>query len=336
MSRFPHLFHRLHESVRTADRVLVMAHEKPDGDAAGSTTAVIGWLLGIGKAVTAFSADPMPAPYRFLDHVHRFTSDPSVFDAPYDLVIVLDSGALSRTGAEEHLARIPTPYALACLDHHRTNEGYGDLAIIDPDASSTSELVYRFLAEIGAEIDGRIATSLLAGISTDTGSFVNAATSVRAMEIAADLVARGARIREMTRSIWYAQTPTTLRLWGVALARLKRHEAWDLAVTHVTLADLDAFATDVPEGFTDFLGASVGDADAILVLRERPGGRLRGSMRSMARDVSVVAAALGGGGHEKAAGFEIEAPMAVGEDGAFVLPERPMKVLDEKLGNGRG
>lgn len=332
MSRFPQLFHRLHEAVKRADRVLVLTHEKPDGDAAGSTTALIGWLLGIGKTVTAFSVDPMPVSCRFLDHAHRFTSDVSVFDAAHDLVIVLDSGGLDRTGAGEHLKRIPTRYTLACLDHHRTNAGYGDLVIIDPDASSASELVYRFLKEIGAPMDGGIATSLLVGLSTDTFSFTNAFTSVCSMEIAAELVSCGARMHEVARHIWQSHTPETLRLWGVALSHLVRHEQWDLAVTHVTLADLAPIGSDMPDGFTNFLAATVGNADAILVLRERPDGRLRGGMRSMTRDISAVATALGGGGHQKAAGFELEAPVVVGEDGCIVLPERLAAVLNEKLG----
>jgi bifunctional oligoribonuclease and PAP phosphatase NrnA len=330
-----HLFHRLHATIRNADRVLVTVHEKPDGDAAGSATAMITWLESMGKTVTAFCVDPMPGNCRFLDGVHRFTTDAAVFDAPHDLILVLDCGALSRARIEDLVTRIPTRYALACIDHHATNPGYGDIAIVDPNASSTSELVHRFLRTVGAPIDGRIATSVLAGIASDTTNFTNALTDSGVMEISSELVARGARIHDIMRHLWHSHTPDTLRLWGKLLARLKRYDAWNLAVTHVTCEDLEPFGSDLPSGFIDFLMASINDTDIVLVLRERPIGIIRGSFRSTARDISPITTAFGGGGHAKAAGFEIEGPMTIGADGTIVLPERLAGVIENVLGNSR-
>ncbi len=330
-----HLFHRLHATIRNADRVLIVVHRKPDGDAAGSATAMIAWLKKTGKNVTAFCVDPMPSSYRFLDEIQCFTTDESVFDEKHDLILVLDSGKLDHAGIENLINRLPAGFILACIDHHPTNPGYAEISIVDSTASSTSELVHRFFIEIGATIDGRIATSILTGISDDTTSFSNALTSVRAMEISSTLVASGARIHDILRHLWHSHTPESLRLWGKLLSRLKRYEAWDLAVTHVTIEDLEPFGADMPSGFINFLVASINDADAVLVLREHPGGRIRGSLRSMTRDVSKISVAFGGGGHAKATGFEMEGSLSCREDGTVVLPERLAGVIENVLGNHR-
>jgi bifunctional oligoribonuclease and PAP phosphatase NrnA len=326
-----HLFHRLHETVRSAERVLIVIHQKPDGDAAGSASAMMAWLDRLGKDVTAFCVDPIPPSYRFLGSMHRFTADPGVFDRPYDLVLFLDIGKIDHAGAEELVARLPAGFTFACIDHHATNAGYAELSIVDTAASSTSEIVHRFLNEIGAEIDGGMATAILTGISYDTSNFTNALTSARAMDVSSDLVAKGARVHDVIRHLWYSHTPETLKLWGKLLARLTRYDAWDLAVTHVTSTDLEPFGSDMPSGFINFLAASIGDTDAVLVLRER-NGIIRGSFRSMARDISPITTAFGGGGHPKAGGFELAGPMAIDEKGAVVLPEALAVKIDEVLG----
>jgi phosphoesterase RecJ-like protein len=332
MSPIPHLFQRLRETIRTSDRVLLISHQKPDGDTLGAATALMTWMDNEGKQITAFCIDMMPEMYRYLDHLHRFTTDLSVFDHAYDLVLVLDSGKLDYAGVEQHIPRIPAGYVLANVDHHPTNSRYGDLVIVDSTASSTSELIHRFFSVAGVTIDSKISTSLLTGISYDTSNFTNGATTATSMEIASDLVAHGARIHDGMQNMWHAHTPDTLRLWGRILSRLKRYDAWDLAVTHVTLQDLEAFGTDIPSGFINFLCASISDADSVLVLRERPNSRIRGSMRSMQRPVVDIALAFGGGGHAKAPGFEMDGAMSYQEDGTVVIPERLGEVIEEVLG----
>ncbi len=332
MPHIPHLFQRLRETIRTSDRVLLISHQKPDGDTLGAATALITWMDQEGKQITPFCADPMPEMYRFLDHLHRFTTDVTVFDRAYDLVLVLDSGKLDYAGVEQHIPRIPQGYILANVDHHPTNSRYGDLVIVDPTSSSTSELIHRFFKEVHVPIDDKISTSLLTGISYDTSNFTNGATSVASMHIASDLVAHGARIHDVMRNMWYAHTPETLKLWGRILSRLKRYDAWDLAVTHVTLQDLEAFGADIPSGFINFLSATISDADSVLVLRERPNNRIRGSMRSMVRSVVDIATTFGGGGHAKAPGFEIDGVMTYREDGSVIIPEPLAEAIERVLG----
>jgi len=326
-----HLFHRLHETIRNADRILIVTHKKPDGDAAGSSTAIIAWLMSLGKRVTAYCADPMPASYRFLDEIHRFTTDTSVFDERHDVVLMLDASSLDHAGIDEHVRRLPEGYLLACIDHHASNDGFAKLSIVDPLASSASEIVHRFFTEIGVSMNARIATSILTGIAYDTTNFTNASTSARAVDISSALVANGARMNDVLRNLWHAHTPDTLRLWGKLLARLKRYDAWDLAVTHVTNADLEPFQSEMPSGFINFLGASISDTDTVLVLREGTTGGLRGSFRTMTRNILPITASFGGGGHPKAGGFEMEETMTFDETGTVVLPERLTKRIEEVL-----
>ncbi|MBU1348510.1 DHH family phosphoesterase [Patescibacteria group bacterium] len=313
------LLTKLHDAIRNADRVLLLPHKRPDGDAAGAATALVGWLLREGKTVTAFCRDPLPDQLNFLDHAHRLTTDTTVFDVAYDLVIALDSGDLAYCGVADLLPRLPKGYLLAVIDHHAINARYGDLNIVDTDASSTCEIVFRFFETNGIRIDQAMATSLLTGILFDTGNFSNAATTPSAIAAASALLTAGARNSDIVRHMIRDKTIDMLKVWGLMLSRLHRDAASDFALTYLLESDLTDMTGEtkraVTSGFSNFLNAVTGDAGTILILQELPGGKVKGSMRSVGRDVAAVAKRLGGGGHTKAAAFMVDGRIAVTEDG---------------------
>jgi phosphoesterase RecJ-like protein len=305
MDTLSHLFGRANEAIRHADRVLLIAHKKPDGDTLGSSSAVLNWLIREGKTPTAFCAD-LPSPsFRYLDNIHLYTNDPQVFDAAYDLVIVFDSGDLRYAGVHEHFTRLPAGHTLLNIDHHVTNERYGHLNIVIPDASSTAEIVYRFFEENSITLDDRMATSLLTGLYTDTSNFSNAATTPFAIEAASKLMAAGARHLDILRHLLHDKPIDVLRIWGILLSRLRHNPKLDVASTYLLRNDVGGGPTDIADGLANFLNGVVGGTDTLMVLRELPNGQVRGSFRSVKRDISKLAKLFGGGGHKKAAGFTV-------------------------------
>ncbi len=300
-----HLFDRLHEAVRQADRILLVAHKNPDGDTLGSSSSFLNWCLREGKNVTAFCRDVPPATFRYLDNIHRYTNDPSVFDQSYDLVVVFDSGDLTYCGVAEYMPRLPAGYFLVDVDHHVTNAYYGELNIVLTDASSTAEIIHRFFRHVGTHVDEKMATCLLTGLCTDTSNFSNAATHALAVESGADLVAAGARFQDILKNVWHNQSVDALKIWGLMLSRLTYHPGYDAATTYLLKADVPAGGPDVVEGMSNFLNAVTGETDTILVLKELSDNQVKGSFRSMTRDVASIAKSLGGGGHRKAAGFTV-------------------------------
>lgn len=319
MSSPTHLFGRLHEAVRTADRILLVAHKKPDGDTLGASSGFFNWCLREGKSVIAFCADAPPDKFGYLDHLHRYTTDPAVFNERYDLVVVFDSGDLKYCGIDRLLPNLPLGYLLVNLDHHVTNDRFGHLNIVLADASSTAEVVYRFFEENKLPLDHRIATCLLTGLCTDTSNFSNAATNPKAVEAAAKLVGAGGRFQDILKHVWNSQTVDALKLWGLMLSRLQHNPDYDMAATYILQKDTPAASNDVVDGIANFLSAVTGNVDTILVLKEMPDNQVKGSFRSLSRDVSKVARLLGGGGHKKAAGFTVKGRIEVTEKGPVVV-----------------
>ncbi|MEK7473350.1 MAG: DHH family phosphoesterase [Patescibacteria group bacterium] len=296
------------DALQKAKRVLVIGDGKPDGDSMGSSTALYGWLKREGKDAKLFMAVPTPKAFLFLDHVHEFTMDPSLFDEDWDVVVSLDANMPGAGGFADLQPRLKPGHVFINVDHHVTNTKFGHVNIVMVEACSTCEVVYRFFEENGIELDDRIATSLLTGLCTDTSHFSNAGTNVKGIEAAGVCAANGARHADILRYLVQNKSVSALKLWGLALERLVFNPGYDAAVTYFTRTDLDGTpgADEAVEGISNFLNATCGGADVILVLREKPDGTIKGSMRSLTRDISGFCKAFGGGGHKQAAGFTVK------------------------------
>ena len=312
-------FNRLHALVRNAKKILLVADGSPDGDSLGSSSGFLNWLLREGKTAQAFCAAPIPRSFSFLNGIHLFRNDAATFKEEWDLIITFDAGDLRHCGVEQLLPQIKTPYTLVNIDHHATNARYGQLNLVYTDACSTCEVVYRFLTAEEIPLDPAIATSLLTGVLTDTSSFSNAATTSPGMDAASVLTAAGARTNEIYHHILQNKTVDGLRLWGLALSRLKYNKTYNMVTTYFFAKDLEGAPEEAVEGVSNFLNASCGEADTMLVLREFSNGTIKGSMRSAKRDISKVAKLLGGGGHKKAAGFTINGHLEETENGVRVI-----------------
>lgn len=322
MDAISHNFGRIHETLRRAERVLLVSHKKPDGDTLGAGTALLNWLRREGKDAVPFCADQPSRAFRFLDNVHLYRSDPAVFAGRYDAVVVLDSGDLRYAGVHDHMPRLAPGYTLVNIDHHVTNERYGHLNAVLPDASSTCEVVWRFFGANGVAIDQRMATSLLTGLYTDTSNFSNAGTNPMSIQAASGLVACGARHQDILNHLLHDKSVDLLRVWGILLSRLRHHQGYDVISTYILESDVAGLSNEAVDGAANFLNGVAGGCDTILTLRELPHGQVKGSFRSVKRDISKLAKLLGGGGHRKAAGFTVPGRIAETPDGPRIVEGR--------------
>ena len=237
-------------------------------------------------------------------------------EANFDLIVTVDTGDLVQLGKlyEEHkelFAKTP----VLNIDHHASNGKFGSHNYLEYGFAATTQMVtpmlMNFEKERGEElIDEDVATLLLVGIVTDTGSFQHSNTTPEAFEVAADLLERGARQQEIIKHIFKTKSLATLKLWGRVLSKIQYEPSLRLVYSTITLADLaETGATpDDTGGIIDELMSNAPGAEVVMLLKEKEPGFVSGSFRAPGQlaDVSAIAQSMNGGGHKKAAGFRIK------------------------------
>lgn len=235
--------------------------------------------------------------------------------ANFDLIITVDTGDLVQLGAlySENKSLFENTPVLN-IDHHASNGHFGDYNWLDFEVAATTQMLTPMIFKLDAEsdemlVDEDVATLLLVGIVTDTGSFQHSNTSPEAFEVAADLLEKGARQQEIIKNIFKTKSLETLKLWGRVLSKISYLPESKLVYSTVTLEDLaDTGATmDDTGGIIDELMSNAPDAEVVMLLKEKEPGFIGGSLRAPGKlaDVSEIAGMIGGGGHKKAAGFRI-------------------------------
>lgn len=304
-----HSLQQLTRLAQNARRILVASHQNC-GDATGAVTACRLVLERLGKQVTMFLPAPVPAAFRFLSGTEAIVTDSEQIRwSDYDLFLCVDAAEPLMTGLEARWAERPANLVTVNFDHHLTNPEYGQLNIVDRGAPATCAMLYEWFVSAGWVIDSQIATSLLTGILTDTGSFSNPATNEAALATASQLLLKGASVGTVLAKMARNKTVPELKLWGRAFERLKENTALGLVTTVITQADLAeaGLGSEALEGVASFLTELQGFR-AVLVLKEQTYGTIKGSLRTTRDDVDVAAVAklFGGGGHKKAAGFTVQ------------------------------
>ena len=282
------------------ERFLVCSHSRPDGDAVGSVLAMGMLLEAMGKRADLFTADRIPAVYRALPGAEAISCVMRVHGR-YDAAILLECDSLDRTRL-----RGLQPFYLVNIDHHATGRAFAQLNWIDRDAASVGELVYRLIKAARVHLSPAMAQCLYTTILTDTGSFRYGATRASTFALAAELARAGADPVRIAREIYFSTAMSKLLLLGAALTTLTREGrlAW-LSVSHQDMVRTCAAEED-SEGIVDY-AISLAGVEAAVFLRELPEGRIRASLRSKGRvDVASLAVAMGGGGHENAAGITLD------------------------------
>lgn len=292
--------------ISVAKNILIVSHRKPDADTLGA--AVVFRILAerLCKKFTLACVDVPGKSFKYIPHLDEFVSDFVLED--YDLVIIVDAGASYMT--DFHLKYpnfLKSGVATINIDHHASNDMYGTLNVVDPNAPSTTFILYKFLKYFKLNIEADIATCLLGGLYGDTGSFMHSNTSKEVFEMAAELLEKGARIAEITTALFSINSLSTLKLWGKVLENAVMTDE-NVVMSVVREDDYQAIGANVEHlsGVIDYLNM-VPDSKFAVLVNEDQHGNVKGSFRTRNEgvDLSRIASVFGGGGHPKASGFSI-------------------------------
>jgi len=352
------------ELIKQSQKVLLLTHQDPDGDAIGSVLALKMTLEKMGKQPEVVMPGQPNEGFSFLPNYSQTNDglkssndivvtinttatgcdlslgyrkfpenkqvkivvtpeqgslspgDISIEKSlpKYDLVVILDADNLDRLGSLKQdypdlFYEVPT----INIDHHATNSYFAKVNWVEMGATSTAEMLVALIESLGRDeplIDADIATSLLAGLIADTGSFRNQNTSPKVLTIAAQLIAAGGRHQQVMEAIRAVSLPT-LKIWGRALARVREEPEARFLWTSITSEDACKLDSHAGDGLIDELLKTVSEVDFVLLLTER-NGVVGGSLRSAqpAFDVTTIAKQFAGGGHRSAAGFTVSGSLA--------------------------
>ncbi len=301
------------DELRAAERLIVVTHENPDGDALGSLIGMQEILLALDKDSVMFidSSDmPLPPEYKFLA-LPGLSHEPPA-DLDQRTIVFLDCGNLERNPAEafQQPGRVGGS-PIVNIDHHHDNTRFGTVNLVDDKASCTAELVWDLMHGLAVEPTITIAEALYVGLITDTGRFMYENTGPRAHLMAAELIEAGVDVHDIYRRVYEGVPFGKLALLSLALSKVERYDDGLLTLTELSIQDFIATGAEesYSEGVIDHLRAVQGTAVAALV-RERLGNGDGGPVRKVSLrasdervDVSRIARAQGGGGHRQAAGF---------------------------------
>lgn len=282
---------------------VVSTHRKPDGDAVGSMIGLTRLLQSRGHEAVMWHVEGpgLPADLEWLLEPGEQVLGGEL-DGPGGRVLVAVDSATSHRLTDADPCTLGSP--IINIDHHHDDPAWGDVNLIDGEASSTAELIVRVADALEADIDARVALPLYVGIVTDTGRFSYSSTGPGTHRAAARLVAAGVDPGAVYRRLYEGAPLGDLRLAGRAIGHARAELGGRLVVTVITREDIDAAGGDGSDGVVEVLRGA-GGAEVAAVIREVGDGEWRVSTRASgeAFDVSLIAALEGGGGHRAAAGF---------------------------------
>jgi phosphoesterase RecJ-like protein len=293
---------------------LLYTHRNPDGDAVGCVTALAAALRALGKNVTVICPDPLPAYLLSVPGAAEISRGPEGRNV--DLIVTID---VSDPSLLVPLASAKPGFFLDFpslnIDHHFSNALYARHNLVDSAAAAATEIVYDLIVELGVPLDKDVATSLLYGIVNDTHSFQNSNTTPATLHLSAQLVAAGANLASIVFDLLLVRSAASARLWANVLSTLVFHDDERVAMLTVSLASLETAGAEMTDadGLVEFL-RNIRHVDLAVLFKETAKDVYRLSMRSTtAVDATVIAGEFGGGGHQRAAGCDIAAPLAVAQ-----------------------
>jgi len=311
MKPHPKILDRILEGLRESRTCCVVGHVRPDGDCVGSQLALALALQNEGKRVVCWNEDPLPRKLAFLDAEHLFQQPSS--GQEFDCVVATDCATFERLGGAGSC--IERRRLLVNIDHHESNSRYGDLNWVSGRTPATGELIHRLLKVAGWPITPPVADCLFAAVSTDTGSFQYPTTRPSTFQVAGELVHRGANLSRICDEVYQS--------YPLSRVRLLKHLYNHFRLTHqdriayVWLKKGDYARTGAGREDSEGLIDHIRDIEPVViacVFEELDPDLTRISLRSKnARvNVSEIAEAFGGGGHQAAAGARLVGrPLAV-------------------------
>lgn len=289
------------EQLKDANSIALISHLDPDGDNLGSLTALSKSLLNLGKKVYPIEFDKIPENLKFLPNLDLLSDNT---DININMIICLDCANYERLGKIDELFN-KAKYRIN-IDHHQSNEFYGDVNIVKKGYSSTCELVFDLINEINLPIDKEISMSLLTGISTDTGRFLYSATTADTLAKASRLVENDADMMKINELIYQSKKFEAQLLENEILSKTEIYN--DYVAFGVVMTDqLNKYNVEISD--IDSVINTFRDTDKIkisVLIKQQTENEYKVSFRSKGNiDVGLIAKNLGGGGHKNAAATRI-------------------------------
>ncbi|MCM1003373.1 MAG: bifunctional oligoribonuclease/PAP phosphatase NrnA [Candidatus Gastranaerophilales bacterium] len=296
----------LDDIIKSAKKILLLSHVNPDGDTLGSMCAMYSMIYNRFKIKADMSVvSNIPFNYSFLPNINlaqRYYDQSLV----YDLVITLDVAAIDRV--RDAKIFFDKAKCTVNIDHHKTNPGFGDYQIIEPDASSCGEVLFNYFKENNWEITKDAAECLYVAIMTDTGNFRFENTNSKVFRAVADLVEIGANPTVLYKKCYETKTKNLVMFQNYCVNKAEFLHDNKIAYTTVYKKDLEKFSAgdDYTDGIAETLRA-IDTTEVAFVVKEVESKMTKVSMRSKKIDVAQICSVFGGGGHTFAAGCTIKA-----------------------------
>lgn len=306
------MFSKIKEIIDESKDIYIVGHEGPDGDAIGSSFAMYFALKSIGKNAKVIMPKCSDS-FKFLPHIDEAVDHVDVDE--YDLLIAVDSSDKTRLAISE--SDYNKAKKVVVLDHHQKGKvEYGDASYIDSSMPAASQIIYDFLDFMQIEITPLIATYIYTGIMTDTGSFNYSSTKPSTLQIASNLISLGIDFSGICQRLNHTMKESKLKLIGIAIKNMEVFFDGKLRYAYIdykTISSLGLGDEDA-EGMTNYLLSPEGTEVSVYV-RQKSTGNYKVSMRSRGKvDVSKIAIAFGGGGHARAAGYNMDEDILVGKN----------------------
>ncbi|MEO8898554.1 MAG: DHH family phosphoesterase [Candidatus Dormibacter sp.] len=287
--------------------ITCLAHKDADADSLGSALGFALSMRAMGRDARVMVPSPMP---RMLEYLPGFDTITESGTGDVGVLFTFDCATTARFGDKQDLiSRTPM---VVNVDHHVSNEGFGAINLIEPDASATGQVVYDLLTTLGAPITADVATNLYAALFTDTGGYRHGNTTEAALRLGADLVAAGADPAWVALKSYNSRSVPQLKLEGLAVANLCTEFEGRLVWSAITQEMLEQTGAEMmeSEGVIDQL-QSIDTMEVAVLFKENGPGSTKVSVRTREPlDATVICAPFGGGGHRRAAGAELNEPLA--------------------------
>lgn len=289
------------EEIKKANKIVILTHENPDGDAIGSSLGLSLALKQLDKNVDVIIPE-FPKIFDFLPDTENIKKESD--EEVYDLAIALDCSDIQRlNGFAKYFEDAKVKIV---IDHHGKNKMFGDYNYVDPVAPACAQILIAMLEYFNIDITKEIGTCLIAGIITDTGGFRYSGVTTETFEFASWILSKGINISEIYRKVLQTKTKTNFELTKLAMERMEFLENEKISYTYITKEDEERIGTQHGdhEGLVE-IGRDVEGVEVSVFIREAEKG-YKVSLRSNEYvDVADVCFMFGGGGHLRAAGCTI-------------------------------
>ena len=292
---------KIFNEINNSNSILLLTHESPDGDAIGSVLAFYHYLSSINKNVDMVVLN-IPKVFNFLPSIDKVVDNTN---KNYDLGIVLDCASKDRIAQNDDL--FSRCKKTIVIDHHVSNNYYGDFNFIDGNVSSCCQVIYYLFKEWNVKFNNEIGTSLISGVLTDTIGFGINNVDKNTYNLAADLVDIGVNIHSIYNKLLCKKTMSQYNLMKIAMERLEFLENGKIAFTYILKEDFDKVGASIGEheGIVD-IGRNIEGVEVSILIREEDDYFTISLRSSGIVDVSKIAYAIGGGGHKMASGGKIK------------------------------